>query len=46
VSPFPRLDIHEALRDLPGDLEERLPSAVKSVRSIPTAMLDSTALSD
>jgi len=36
----------ETLRDLPGDLEERLLSAVKSVRSIPTAMLDSTALSD
>jgi hypothetical protein len=36
----------EGLRDLPRDLEERLLSAVKSVRSIPTVMLDSTALTD
>lgn len=36
----------ETLRDLPGHLEERLLSAIRSVRSIPTAMLDSTALSD
>jgi hypothetical protein len=36
----------ETLRDLPGDLEERLLSAVKSVRSIPAATLDSAALSN
>jgi hypothetical protein len=36
----------EALRDLPGDLEERLLSAIKSVRSIPTVVLDSTSLND
>ena len=36
----------EALRDLPGQLEERLLSAIKSVRSIPTVALDSTSLID
>jgi hypothetical protein len=36
----------DALRDLPRDVEERLLSAVKSVRSISAAKLDSAALSD
>lgn len=36
----------EALRELPGHLEERLLSAIKSVRSIPTVVLDSTSLND
>jgi hypothetical protein len=36
----------ETLRDLPSDLEERLLSVIKSVRSIPSAVLDSTVLSD
>jgi hypothetical protein len=36
----------EALRDLPRDLEDRLLSAVKSVRFIPTVSLASSRLSD
>jgi hypothetical protein len=36
----------QGLRDLPRDLEERLLSAVKRVRSVPTATLDSTTPSD
>jgi hypothetical protein len=36
----------EALHDLPSHLEERLLSAIKSVRSIPAAVLDSTTLND
>lgn len=36
----------EALRDLPRDLEERLLSAVKNVRSIPTLTLAANTLSD
>jgi hypothetical protein len=36
----------DALRDLPGHLEERLLSAIKNVRSIPTAVLNSAALND
>ena len=36
----------EALCDLPQDLEERLLTAVQSVRSIPTVTLDSAILSD
>lgn len=36
----------EALSDLPRDLEERLLSAVKKVRSVPTVSLASSRLSD
>lgn len=36
----------EALRGLPRDLEERLLSAVKGVRSIPNVTLDSATLGD
>jgi hypothetical protein len=36
----------ESLRDLPRRLEERLLSAIKSVRSIPTAALNSPSLND
>ena len=36
----------EALRDLPQEVEERLLSAVKGVRSLPTMTLDSTTLND
>lgn len=36
----------DALRDLPSHLEERLLTAIKSVRSIPTAVLNSAALND
>lgn len=36
----------DALRDLPEDLEDRLLNAVRSVRSTPISMLDSSTLSD
>ncbi len=36
----------EALSDLPRDLEERLLSAVKNVRSVPIVSLASSSLSD
>jgi hypothetical protein len=36
----------ETLRDLPSQLEERLLSAIRDVRSIPTAALDSAVLND